>query len=72
MNSLISQLVKNSPEKKKKKKTLPAMRETWVGKIPWRRGRLPTQICWPGEFRGLHSQWGHKESDRTEPLSLSQ
>ena len=25
----------------------------WVGKIPWRRERLPTPILWPGEFHGL-------------------
>ena len=41
--SLAAQLVKN----------LPAMRETWVqspvGKIPWRRERLPTPVFWPGE-----------------------
>ena len=34
----------------KKKKSLPAMLETWVGKIPWRRERLPTPGFWPGEF----------------------
>ena len=86
------------------------MRETWVGKIPWRRDRFPTPvflgfpdgsagkhftcnagdlvlipelgrspgerkvyplILWPGEFRGLYSPWGHKESDSTEQLSIS-
>ena len=26
--------------------------DTWVGKIPWRRERLPTQVFWPGEFHG--------------------
>ena len=40
-------------------------------KIPWRRDRLPTPVFWPGEFQGLHSSWGHKESDTTEQLSLS-
>ena len=25
---------------------------------------------WPGEFHGLYSPWGHKESDMTELLSL--
>ena len=50
---------------------LPAMRETWVGKIPWRRKWLPTPVFWPGEFHGLHSPWGRKESDTTERLSLS-
>ena len=46
--SLIKNLVKN----------LPAMQETpqfdsWVGKIPWRRNRLPTPGFWPGEFHGI-------------------
>ena len=25
----------------------------WVGKIPWRRERLPTLVFWPGEFHGV-------------------
>ena len=25
----------------------------WVGKIPWRRERLPTPVFWPGEFHGV-------------------
>ena len=25
----------------------------WVGKVPWRRERLPTLVFWPGEFHGL-------------------
>ena len=29
--------------------------DPWVGKIPWRRKRLPTPIFWPGEFHGLCS-----------------
>ena len=62
--SLVAQLVKNPP----------AMQETWVqswvGKIPWRRERLPTPVFWPGEFHGLYSPWGRKESDTTEQLSL--
>ena len=41
-----------------------------VGKIPWRRKWLPTPVFWPGEFHGLYSSWGHKESDTTERLSL--
>ena len=43
----------------------------WVGKIPWRRERQPTPVFWPGEFHGLYSSWGHKESDTTERLLLS-
>ena len=38
----------------------------WVGKIPWRRERLPTPVCWPGEFHGLYSLWGCKELDMTK------
>ena len=50
---------------------LPAMPETWVGKIPWRRERLPTPVFWPGESQGQGSLvgcrlWGHTESDTTE------
>ena len=29
---------------------------------------LPTPVFWPGEFHGLYSPWGHKESDTTEHL----
>ena len=33
---------------------LPAKQEThiwcWIGKIPWRRERLPSPVFWPGEF----------------------
>ena len=43
---------------------------TRIGKIPWRRERLPTPVCWPGEFHGLYNPWGHKDSDTTERLSL--
>ena len=27
--------------------------DPWVGKIPWRRERLPTPVFWPGEFHGI-------------------
>ena len=27
--------------------------DPWVGKIPWRRERLPTPVFWPGEFHEL-------------------
>ena len=63
--SLVAQLVKNPP----------AMQETWVqslvGKISWRRERLPTPVFWPGEFHGLYSPRGRKKLDTTEQLSLS-
>ena len=42
----------------------------WVGKIPWRRERLPTPVFWPGEFHGLYSPRGSKELDMTERLPL--
>ena len=46
--------------------------DSWVWKIPWRRERLPTLVFWPGEFHGLYMtmEWGHKESDTTERVSL--
>ena len=48
-------------------KNLLAMWETrfnlWVGKIPWRRERLPTPGFWPGEFHGLYGvRVRHNES----------
>ena len=45
--------------------------DSWVGKIRWRRKKLPTPVFWPGELRGLYSPWGSKELDTTEQLSLS-
>ena len=65
MAPLVAQLLKN----------LPAIQETldlslgW--KIPWRREQLPIPVLWPGEFHGLYSSWGHKESDMSERLSLT-
>ena len=40
--------------------------DPWVGKILWRRERLPTPVFWPREFQGLYSPRGRKESDMTE------
>ena len=34
--------------------------DPWVGKIPWRRERLPTPVFWPGEIHGLYSPWGYR------------
>ena len=45
--------------------------DSWVGKIPWRRERLPTPVFWPTKFHGLCSPWGSKELDMTEWLSLT-
>ena len=41
----------------------------WLGRSPGRRERLPTLVFWPGEFHGLYSPWGLKESDMIEQLS---
>ena len=60
--SLVTQLVKNPTAMEK-----PGF-SPWVGKIPWRREKLPTPVFWPGEFHGLYSPWGHKELDTTEWL----
>ena len=53
--SLVSQLVKNAVLECRR----PGF-DPWVGKIPWRRERLPTPVFWPGEFPGLYSPWGHR------------
>ena len=41
-------------------------RETWIGKIPWRRKWQPTPVF----LKSLvgYSAWGHKESDTTEAI----
>jgi len=56
----VAQLVKNPP----------AMWETGfdpgVGKIHWRRKKLPTPVFWPEEFHELYSPWGSKVSKTTE------
>ena len=46
--SLVAQVVKN----------LPAMQETWVGKIPWRRRWQPTPVFLPGESHRQRSLVG--------------
>ena len=42
-----------------------------LGRSPGEGKGLPIPVFWPGEFHGLYSPWGHKESDTTERLSLS-
>ena len=77
--SLLTQLVKNPPAMQEtwvwspalQVGSLPAEFDPWVRKIPWRREKLLTPVFCPGEFHGLYSPWGHKESDMTELLSLS-
>ena len=56
-----------------KVKRLPAMWETWIGKIPWRRKWQSTPALLPGESHGWRSligcsPWGRKELDTTERL----
>ena len=36
-----------------------------------KRKAIPTPVFWHGEFHGLYSPWGGKESDTTKRLSLS-
>ena len=62
--SLVAQLLKNPA----------AMQETWVQSLGWEdpleKGKATHSCILPGEFHGLYSPWGHKESDVTEQLSL--
>ena len=37
---------------------------------PLEKGKATPPVFWPGEFHGLYSPWGLKESDMTEWLSL--
>ena len=109
--SLVVQLIKNLPAGDHLKCRRPWF-NSWVGKIHWRRDRLPTPVflgfpsgsagkestCNVGDlgsipglgrslgegngyllqYSGLensidwYSPWGHKESDTTEQLPLSQ
>ena len=58
-----AQLVKNPP-------TMQETRfDSWVGKICWKKEWLPTAVFWPGEFHGLYSPRGHKESEITETFT---
>ena len=43
----------------------------FLNKDALEKARLPTPVFWPGEFCGLDSPWGHKESDTTERLALT-
>ena len=62
--SLVAQLVKN----------LPAMQETqfdsWVGKIPWRKDRLPSSVFlgFPGGSDGKESACNAGELGWEDPL----
>ena len=55
-------------------KNLPAMQETWVGKIPWRRKWQPTPVFLPGKSHQQRSlvgsrPWVYKELDTTRWLN---
>ena len=52
--SLVAKLVKISLQRGR-----PGF-DPWVGKIPWRRERLPSPVLWPREFHGLYSPWGRR------------
>ena len=39
-----------------------------LGRSPGKRKGYPTPVFWPGEFHGLYSPWGGKESDASERL----
>ena len=51
--SLVAQMVKTVPQCGRPRF------DPWVGKIPWRRERLPTPVFLPGELHG-QSSWGHR------------
>ena len=65
--SLVAQLVKN----------LPAMQGTWLWSLDWddtlEKGKSmhSSILAWRIPQTIPSSPWGHKESDTTEPLSLS-
>ena len=47
----------------------------WIGKISWGRKWQPTPVFLPGRSHGQrslagYSPWGHKESDKSHPLSM--
>ena len=50
--------------------------DSWVRKIPWGKKWQPSPVFLPEKSHGQrslasYSQWGHKESDRAEQLSMS-
>ena len=50
-------------------KNLPTRQETWVRSLGWEdpleKETATHSVFWPGEYHGLYSLWGHKESDMT-------
>ena len=64
-DSFVAQLVRNSPAKWETLVWFPGEEDLLE------KGEATHSSIWPREFQGLYSPWGHKESDTTEPLSLS-
>ena len=67
ISPFVVQLVKNP--------RLPAMWETCIQSLAWEgpleNGKATLSsilVFWPGEFHGLFSPWGHKQSDIPERL----
>ena len=70
--SRVGPAVKNPPANARDRRGF----SPWVGKIPWRRAWQPPPVFLPGKCHGQRSladcsPWGRKESDTTEPLTLS-
>ena len=63
--SLIAQLVKESACNVGDLGSIPGL-----GRSPGKGKGYLLWLFWPGEFHGLYSPWGHKESNITEWLSL--
>ena len=55
-------------------KNPPAMQETWVQSLSWEdpleKGKATHSSSLAWRIHGLYSQWGRKQSDMTEQLSL--
>ena len=45
--------------------------DPWVGKIPWRRERLPTLVFWPGEFHEYIKEYLLEKGMATHPGILA-
>ena len=58
--SLVAQLIKNPP----------TMQEAWLQSLGW-EDPLEKETGYVLHYSGHDSPWGRKESDKTEPLSLS-
>ena len=73
--SLVAETVKNLPTVQEIWVCRRLRFSPWIRKIPWRRAWQPTPVSLPGKSFGQRnpvgcSQWGHKELDTTEQLTL--